>query len=376
MDFQNTTYYPVLAFLEGVNPYDYQQYISNYPVDASFPIYSPLTLLLHLPFGMLSFGAANTLYFLYNAVLMVVLAWLILHVSELGKTLASVFLLAILIVLSRPGWMVLLCGQIICEVTIGTIVALHYSRTRPLLSGFGLALACLKPTFGIPLAALMIFRRDYRSVVVGICVSIFGAVSAIILIEGSFSGIVDFFAIIWNQHVGSDNLLGLPSPSYFMRIDTLSVVSRLLAWDPGTSTMIAVFIVFVISVGAVVRRGGSTDDVSGANNPVATLIATTMMCSIYHMEYDALILFLPLVSLVFSIGEKVVEVSRFLWWSTVFALVFFLFNPLTTKIVRAAHGMDETYLGWVGTLNGSLVLFVLVASAAIVVRAHRRDVIF
>ena len=375
MDYQNTTYYPVLAFLEGVNPYDYQQYISNYPVDASFPVYSPLTLLIHLPFGMLPFGASNAVYFFYNAFLMVVIAWLVLHVSGLRKSLASVLLLAILVVLSRPGWMVLLCGQIICEVTIGTIVALHYSRARPLLSGFGLALACLKPTFGVPLAALMIFRKDYRSVVVGTCVSIVGALLAIILIEGSLGGIVEFSAIIWNQHVGSENLLGLPSPSYFMRIDTLSVVSRLLAWHPGTSTMIAVFAAFIIGVGIVVRRVGSTYEKSGANNPVSALVVTTMMSCIYHMEYDALVLFLPLVSLAFSIREKVVDTSKFLWWSAVGALAFFLFNPLTTKTARAALGLDETHLGWVGTLEALLVLFVLFASAAIAVRGHWRDVI-
>jgi hypothetical protein len=375
MDYQNTTYYPVLAFLEGVNPYDYQEYISNYPVDASFPVYSPLTLLIHLPFGMLPFGASSTVYFFFNAFLMVVVSWLILHVAHVEKSLASVLLLTILIVLSRPGWMVLLCGQIICEVTIGTIVALHYSRTKPFLSGCGLALACLKPTFGIPLAALMIFRRDYRSVMVGASLSIVGAVSAIILIEGSVSGVVDFFAIIWNQHVSSENVLGLPPPSYFMRIDALSVVSRLLNWNPGTKEMITVFIAFIAGSGIVVRRVGSTGDFTGANNPVAALIVTTMISCIYHMEYDALILFLPLVAFVFSFRWKIVGISRFLWWSTVCALVFFLFNPLTTKTARNVFGLDETSQGWVGTLDGLLVLFVLFASAAIAERVHRRDVV-
>ena len=55
IDFRDAVYYPVVAFLDGTNPYDPTAYRATYPVGNIFPVYTPVTLLVHLPFGMLPF---------------------------------------------------------------------------------------------------------------------------------------------------------------------------------------------------------------------------------------------------------------------------------------------------------------------------------
>ena len=48
IDFDETVYYPALAFANGENPYD-PGYVSRYAVDNPFPPYAPITLLIHQP---------------------------------------------------------------------------------------------------------------------------------------------------------------------------------------------------------------------------------------------------------------------------------------------------------------------------------------
>ena len=53
-DFRDAVYYPVVSLLEGRNPYDAADHLARYPVGSKFSLYAPLTLLLHLPLGLLA----------------------------------------------------------------------------------------------------------------------------------------------------------------------------------------------------------------------------------------------------------------------------------------------------------------------------------
>ena len=102
-------------------------------------------------------------------------------------TIAATLGLTALLLLSRPGHMNLLLGQVTAQVVIGAYVALRWARTRPLLAGMGLALATLKPTYGVPLALLMLFGRgDLGAVVVGVALS--GALCLVALVAARARG--------------------------------------------------------------------------------------------------------------------------------------------------------------------------------------------
>src|SRR5688572_18936481 len=68
-DFKTAIYYPVITFLSGENPYAVNRFMQLYPVKSGFPLYLPATLLLHLPFGLLSPPNAFAVYFLFTLIL-------------------------------------------------------------------------------------------------------------------------------------------------------------------------------------------------------------------------------------------------------------------------------------------------------------------
>ena len=44
LDFRDAIYFPIVAFLDGNNPYDSSAYVSTYPVGNVFALYTPVTL--------------------------------------------------------------------------------------------------------------------------------------------------------------------------------------------------------------------------------------------------------------------------------------------------------------------------------------------
>src|SRR4051812_25907272 len=73
IDFQTTIYYPVRAFIDGVNPYDRDTYRAHYPGAETFPPFLPSTLLIHLPFGVMPLALAKMAYVAFSVGLIVLL---------------------------------------------------------------------------------------------------------------------------------------------------------------------------------------------------------------------------------------------------------------------------------------------------------------
>src|SRR5581483_11780197 len=92
VDFAEQIYGPERSFLEGKNPY------RGYPVPNSFAGYAPHTLLVHLPFA---------------------LAWVALRAAGERPTLATTAGLGALLLVSRPGQMNAINGNITAQVVLG-----------------------------------------------------------------------------------------------------------------------------------------------------------------------------------------------------------------------------------------------------------------
>jgi hypothetical protein len=294
-DFRDAVYYPVVAFVEGVNPYDTPRYRAAYPVGAEFPPYSPLALLVHLPFGLLPYTAAEAVYFAWCVAMMVLLAYVVLRFCGLGVTTGRVFALAALVQLTRPGYANLLVGQVTLHVVLGSLVALHFAKCRPWIAGLGLGLATLKPTFGVPLGLLMLCRRNVRAVAWGTAFGAVGAMVAGAILAGRCGGLSAVLAAI-PQSYSAFALDSAASPvTGTMRCDAMAVLARLLSWDPGPGAQLGVAVVLWAVCGAALARlsrGGGCrgDDLSGA------IVSLAVLVSVYHLAYDALLLALPLVA--------------------------------------------------------------------------------
>lgn len=289
-DFRDAVYYPVRALLDGRNPYDPAMLLATYPVGAAFPLYAPITLLLHLPLGLLAYDTAAMLYLLANVALVPLLAALALAATRFEITPARVMAIAALILLSRPGQWNVFTGQCTVYVVAATYVALLYSRRVPWLAGAGLAVAALKPTYAVPLAALLLVRRDYAAVVAGLVMAGVSNLAMLIPLIANAGGRDAFIASLRANHEAfADNHLVASATSPY-RVDAVALFERITG-DEGAWLGLAVSGAVLTLAAATVARLERVDGHSrAASNSVITL--AVLIC-IYHLTYDALILALP-----------------------------------------------------------------------------------
>ena len=140
-DFRDNIYYPCRAIADAVNPYDTVRYVNSYPVGKLFPLYSPLTLLIHQPVAVPPFEWARWIYFGLSATGSLLLAWLILSSCKVTFRFAHVLLVAGFLLASRPGYQNLTLGQTAVTAVLLTLLALRWADTHPWRSGIFLALS-------------------------------------------------------------------------------------------------------------------------------------------------------------------------------------------------------------------------------------------
>ena len=195
MDFYGNVYYPVRALLAGEDPYDPNRFMALYPVDLPYPIHAPSNLLLHLPFGLLSPQAAGITYFVFSALLVLPLAYMCLRLTGIPHR-GKIVLLASAILLTRPGHWNLVLGQRGLFLSLATYAALVYARDAPFLSGVGIAISMIKPTWGIPLAILMLASGYGRAVLAGLVFSAITNLPVLAVLVAKEGGITPFVHVL------------------------------------------------------------------------------------------------------------------------------------------------------------------------------------
>jgi hypothetical protein len=372
-DFRDAVYWPVVAFLEGINPYDTPRYRAAYPVGAEFPWYSPSTLLVHLPFGLLSFRAAEGAYFTLCVVLVLVLAFLVLRICGIEARAGRLFALATMIQLSRPGYSNLLAGQVTLQVALGCLVALHWAKSRPWVAGLGLALASLKPTYGVPLALLMLCRRDFRAVAVGTAVGGIGAMIAAAVLVVESGGPAEFFQALARSYASFQADPAASPLTGTMRWDALATTARIIGWNPGPAAAIAVFFAVCAVCGLAVARCSRAGRSCRGDDLSSTIASLAILVSVYHMAYDALLLALPLVTV--AAGSR--EPWRGLRTSARLAIFAAMSIPCvnylaTYEVLQRMHAEQGQTL-WIAVtaVNGLGVLAALAACLWLAVRGTR-----
>ncbi|HLK10387.1 MAG TPA: glycosyltransferase 87 family protein [Candidatus Binatia bacterium] len=291
VDFAEQVYGPERSFLEGTNPY------RGYPVPNSLAGYAPHTLLVHLPFGLAGYETAAVAYATTVVLLTIAIAWLALRWGGGRATLATTAGLGALLLVSRPGQMNAMNGNVTAQIVVGAYAALHWARRRPALAAAGLALALIKPTMGLPLAMLMLFGRgDRRAVVLGaLGAGVLSAVVVAIILPaaGGVGGLVESLG----HGVEAFRRAKETNPvSGWMRIDAPAVLGKVA----GRALPVPVEIIVgagilgagVLGVRRFLAAGGSADA------PVVTaLVCLTILVFAYQQAYNALLLVQPAVAL-------------------------------------------------------------------------------
>lgn len=291
-DFRTAVYYPVVCMLTGCNPYDAEQFVARYH-DREFGLYSPLTLVLHLPFGMLPLRMAEWVYFGVSLLLTVLVAALALRFATGGSRAWQVLVFSGLLLLSRPGQGNMLLGQSAATATVACFTALIFAGSRPWWSGIGLAVATFKPTFGIPLALLMLAAGAWREVARGAAVGALLTLPPLGLLVQRAGGLVPMInLLVADHHRFADTREFDPTLSP-IRIDAVALFGHLWRRPPERMWVVAISaVVFCLGLFAVWRLARTTR--SDARHLSGCLICLTILLVIYHQVYDALLLSLPL----------------------------------------------------------------------------------
>ena len=369
VDFHNAVHFPTKSFLNGENPYS-RQYVANHPDNRTFPLFPPQSLIVHIPFGIGSIEASRTLYCAFELATASVLLLLIQWIVERQVTLRGFLYLGIALMLTIPFYTSYYMGQLTLQLVLGTVVALHYSKTRPMLAAFGLALAACKPQFGIPLAILLLCRRDWKTAFGGgfISIAVSGAAVAVICSNFGWQNFVDEIKTVY---LGLDSHPDVGTAlDNGWRLDIYPVLARFLTVDgqmPTWSKFLAPAVYLAVGgLGVFWLR----------NRPYARPLSNLIICltclgCIYHSVYDGILLLWPIV----AIGYGRAEIWQGIHWSIrsvlLVLLIVILVNVFHLEGVQRALGIfDSSLFSWrlVTSLGPLAILTAMLISVGVALK--------
>jgi hypothetical protein len=286
-DFRDALYFPVREFLGGGNPYDPAVMFAHWPVRQGFNLYQPYHLVLHLPFALPGYRVGAVAFALVSLLLLVVLARMAATHLRVPPLLATTAIAAPL-VLSQVGKAQLYLGQVNPLVAVGAAGALLARDRHPRLAALALALAWLKPQFGLPVAVLLWARGSRRVALGGTALAALASLPVVVLLVLRGGGAGPFLDVVRANlaHATGTDYGAVNSPTA-QRVDLPAVLFRLTEWLAPAAEPLA--LVAVLAVGAVlVRRLDRLADPAGP--AVADLLTClTVVVALVHQPGDVLI---------------------------------------------------------------------------------------
>ncbi len=292
VDFRDAVYYPVTAALEGNNPYDVEAYRARYPVNNRFPAYAPSHLLLYLPFAALPHGAAQTLYLGLNLLLSALLCLATLRICGIRPTPAQTMLGAAAIVLSHPGELNLFVGQSGALMTSATYGAVWFAASSPALAGALLAVTATKPTFGIPVFALLALRGNTTAVAYGAAFTTVSCLAGFAWIAVGVGGVEPAASAIVDNIAGWGQTRWTGYQTSAHRSDVFFLVAHALG-RPAPRVFTFAVMLGLLAVGGTCLRRSTTGNSPTQRRSAVAVISCITLSGFYHQAYDALLLCVP-----------------------------------------------------------------------------------
>jgi hypothetical protein len=234
------------------------------------------------------------LYILTSIGLTLLLAILSLRMNGLKVSPAVALVVAAGIVLSRPGRENLLLVQVTLEVVLTTYLTLYYAHSAPRRSGLALALTFFKPTYGLPLAVLLLVRGHRRTLAYTILFGLLLNLPVVVILIYQAGGIHPFLEQVATSF-GRFQVIG-PAMNPAMsphRVDAVALVARWTGRMPGVmGQMLAAS--SVLGAAAIAIKNRQTMDAQ-VSLWEAGLICTAVLLFGYHQQYDLLLLTLPFI---------------------------------------------------------------------------------
>lgn len=290
-DFRDTAVLPNRAIMAGLNPYDAQRYQTFAPGAQEFDPYVPWWLTATQPLATLSWETATLVWVLICAILYVLAAghlYQVLrpHVRIPHQAATAVAVCVIAVWAWRPDVIALGLGNVGGVVALAAGFAL-ISR-RPWLRVVLLAVAWIKPQYGIPITIVLLCWPGRRwQALAGTAVAAVASIPAIVetsRLAGGFGALISS-VLRTTAEVGA----GVHATTLVGRVDLGGVAGR-LGWAAPLSLLL------IIGLGLVIVVGLATRPLLANGRPeVGFLLAgCAVLVALPHFGYDLAMLF-PLV---------------------------------------------------------------------------------
>lgn len=313
-DYRDAAYWPGKAFMAGSNPYNTPEYMQQFPTGNNFPLFSPLLMVVYGALSLLPFNEAASIYAGINTLLFGGLVAYSLWVTRGEVTSVSFGFLGAFLFLSQPGRACFHGGQLAAFLTLLAVISLSCSKSHPRLSGIALALCSIKPTFGIPLGIVLLAQRRWTPLLLGWGLGFAIGVAGLVLIFSQREGLSAMPRILLENQAYLNADPDVDPRTTHVRIDSELLFLRLIPTFIGhSSAMLLPLGMTTITALLLLAPQKNTASLSQGSAPQLGLAEVfglvTIGLSMYHLIYDALVLFPALCAIAWS-PVVTTEISR------------------------------------------------------------------
>ena len=378
-DFRDVIYFPTRAVAEGINPYDSSsepladgspRYWQRYPVLNLFPLYSPLVLLLFGAFALPDFYTAAAAFQVLNLALLLIWSYLIWKHADQTPTAERVLWLATAMLITQAGRAIFIGGETAIPLAIGTLLAAVHASRHPTTAGWALALTSFKPTFGLPLGLLLLFRREWKAVFLGWGLGFVIAVAGLIAIFGQTNDLARLPQIILQNQRDLESHPEATALTTSTRIDSAAALERWFQLKSSTGRLAVFLTIFVLAGTTLSRLSYHVQEPEAERLLQIVTLVGTVAC-MYRLTYDGIALWAAIGLLWFSPAEGWKNTSPQLRGWLGGLLLFTQINILPTEFFRkflvqvgltAQIPLPLAQLSWTLAciLNGLALLVVLI----------------
>ncbi len=365
-DFHNGIYFPARAAIAGESPYS-ESYAANYPVARQIPFFSPVILWLHAPLALLPLHAGEAVNILLQIAILLAIAAVCADAAGFRNRLDVTLSIAAAIVFTRCGHITLFTGYFTFQLVLATYLAVIWADRKPVASAWMLLIVSAKPTYILPLGFLMLARGNYRALTIGATFSIAAAIASLgwIAYHKGNGDLTSGIRIVQEQIVQTQEVhrgMEDESPVHsWTRLDLFAILAKWSGKDPGDLPHLAfMFIILTLPMVALrrIKNGQSDDGIAGL---AGALAMTTMLVSLYHQSYDALLLAAPLTGAIAANWNRANSSHAPLTWRCIDARLRFILiallacpavNYLSTRFFLTRLDPSPSWASLATSLNG------------------------
>lgn len=351
-DFRDTGILPNLALDRGINPYDLVAYHDFAPHAQYFNPYAPWWLSVTRPLSSFAWDQATLMWACVLGAL-VVLAGVVG-----GRELASRFSVAwwvtvpwcvVLLWLWRPVALANGLGNIGAVVAIAAGLSLIV-RSR-WLGALLVAVAWIKPQYGIPLAVIMMIIPSLRfRYLIGTSLAIVASLPEVVRLADAAGGVSPLLSSVVNNAlaVGDESAVDLMAG----RID-LGGLFAAFGWFPGSALPMGMGVLAIAATAVWMRPAKQVSHRAGF------LLAAVLLIGFPHFHYDLSVLVLLAPGAVAEAWRtpRSAPAGRWLWTATVGLVAALCLVPgsLLPYAVMDSLYLIAAWVAFIGALASSLV---------------------